>query len=210
MSTKKKINNKYTKTVKNKNKNLYLLHSIYQKKCKYGIGVFTKKFIPNNTIILKEKSYYLKEENNKYYPFKLIKKLLKENKKDFLNLVPDNVDSHATFDEELLDEAHKKYFHNIDKELLRLYYLKYKRNAFKFDGNPGILFYATKMNHNCSPNVKYYRSGNKMIFETTRDIQANEEIFDSYIPTILSKEERKEMLLKRYGFDCNCNNCMKE
>jgi SET domain-containing protein len=204
MSTKKNYNNK-RKTAKKRD--FYVLDSIYQKKCEYGIGVFTKKFIPKNTIILKEKPFYLKEENNDLYPFKLIKKLLKEKKKDFLNLVPNKIDGNAIFDENLLDRAHKQFFQNTDKELLRLYYLKYKRNAFKFDGNPGILFYGTKMNHSCSPNVRYYRSGNKMIFETTKDIQANEEIFDSYIPTILSREERKEMLLRRYGFDCNCNNC---
>lgn len=208
MSTKKNNNNKHKKTLKNKD--LYLYKTIYQKKCQYGIGTFTKKFIPKDTIVLKEKPFYLKEEKNDFYPFKLIKKILKEKKKDFLNLVPDKIDKYATFDEELLNEAHKKYFQNIDKELLRLYYLKYKRNAFGFEGNPGILFYATKMNHSCSPNVKYYRSGNKMIFKTTRDIQANEELFDSYIPTFYSKEERKKLLLNRYGFECNCNNCMKE
>jgi len=205
MSTKKKYNNKHKKTAKKRD--LYILDSIYQKKCKYGIGVFTKKFIPKDTIIIKETPFYLQEQKNDLYPFKLIKKLLKEKKKDFLNLVPNKVDKYATFDEDILNKAHETYFPNMDKELLRLYYLKYKRNAFRFDGNPAILFYATKMNHSCSPNVKYYRSGNKMVFETTKDIQSNEEIFDSYIPTFFSKKERKELLLRRYGFDCNCNNC---
>jgi SET domain-containing protein len=49
-----------------------------------------------------------------------------------------------------------------------------------------------------------------MVFETKRDIQAGEELFDSYITCNIPREERQKILKERYGFDCACSRCNEE
>jgi hypothetical protein len=196
---------------KRKNHRDFIHKSLYQKKNECGLGTYTKIDLPEGTIIMKETPVRLNEPNDyRTYQFKMIKKLLAYHKKDFLKLVPDAIDSHAKFDEELMQEGRDKFFPKMPMDLLKLYYLKYKRNAFSFDGNPGILFIATRLNHSCEPNITYYREGNHMIFKTKQLIRAGEELFDSYISTDMSKGERKEALLRRYGFDCQCCKCKQE
>ena len=49
-----------------------------------------------------------------------------------------------------------------------------------------------------------------MVFETTRDIEPNEEVFDSYINYNEPKTIRQRELLRRYGFTCGCKKCLDE
>jgi len=49
-----------------------------------------------------------------------------------------------------------------------------------------------------------------MVFETKRDIQPGEELFDSYITCDVPREERQKTLKDRYGFDCGCTRCLQE
>ena len=143
------------------------------------------------------------------YPFALIAQLLKTNNAKFTNLVPSTLDNTTTIDYETFRERHLKYLPSLTKEEATLQFMKYKRNAFSFNMNPGILFYATKLNHSCNPHVKYYPSENNiMIFETIRPINANDEVFDSYISSNLTREERQTTLMNRYGFECKCEKCM--
>jgi len=189
----------------------FIHKALYQKKNECGLGTYTKVDLPKGTIIMKEIPVRLDEPNDyRFYQFKLMKKLLTHHKKDFMKLVPSSIDSHAKFDEELMKEGREKFFPELSMDELKLYYLKYKRNAFSFDGNPGILFTATRLNHSCEPNVAYHRDGNHMIFKTKHLIKAGEELFDSYISINMGKGERKEALLRRYGFDCQCCRCKQE
>ena len=130
-----------------------------------------------------------------------------------MKLVPLKLDDKMLLDNnyETIRTKHLTYLPDLTPEMAILCFMKYKRNAFTFNANPGILFYATKLNHSCSPHVRYYPSENGyMVFETMRPIEANEEVFDSYINGSLPREERQTTLLKRYGFDCNCIKCKSE
>jgi SET domain-containing protein len=49
-----------------------------------------------------------------------------------------------------------------------------------------------------------------MVFKAKRDIQAGEELFDSYISCDVPREERQKTLKQRYGFHCACSRCNKE
>ena len=153
MSTQRKKSKK-SRTHKKRDSN-FIHKALYQKKNECGLGTYTKVNLPKGTIIMKEIPVRLDEPNDyRFYQFKLVKKLLTHHKKDFMKLVPSSIDSHAKFDEELMNEGREKFFPEMSMDELKLYYLKYKRNAFSFDGNPGILFTATRLNHSCDPNVE--------------------------------------------------------
>ena len=199
---------KYNKT--QKYKRTFKRSGIYTKKNKYGLGTYTKKSIPADTVILKERPSVLNDVYNNEYLFKLIKYLLKHNKKDFLNLVPHKLDETTTVDYEIIKERHLRFFPNLDEETMKLYYYKILRNWFNFDGKSVILFYGTKLNHSCNNNITYYKEGDVMVFKTTRKIKAGEELFDAYINCSICKNDRQEKLKQSYGFDCQCEKCKNE
>jgi SET domain-containing protein len=84
------------------------------------------------------------------------------------------------------------------------------RNWFTYDDKAVILFYGTKLNHSCNPNIKYMKEGNVMVFRTKRPIQPGEELFDSYINCQMCKADRQSKLKRCYGFDCQCDKCNHE
>ncbi|GIQ84537.1 hypothetical protein KIPB_006047 [Kipferlia bialata] len=67
---------------------------------------------------------------------------------------------------------------------------------------------ASMLNHSCVPNVSRYwdESSGEMVFHSTRDIDAGEELTISYISRRLSRAERKEKLAG-YSFECQCPLC---
>lgn len=83
---------------------------------------------------------------------------------------------------------------------------KYKRNAFMFAGYPAILFKGAVFNHSCTPNVHFEPNADKtqMIFTTTRDILAGEELCDSYTTQCISIGAAHARLKSQYGFTCDC------
>jgi hypothetical protein len=200
----------YSKRKTQKYKRVYKDPSIYIKKNNYGLGTYTRKNIPANTIILKERPSILDEPYDDVYKFKLIRYLLKHNKREFLNLVPRKLDETTNIDYEILKENHLQILPELNKKKIILYYYKIMRNWFRFDEKGVILFYGTKLNHSCNSNITYYKKGDVMVFETKRDIKAGEELFDSYINCQLHKEERQSKLKKNYGFECGCDNCKGE
>jgi hypothetical protein len=197
------------KTRKQKPKYLEYVHpSIYQKMGEFGMGTYTKHFIPKGTIIIREFPHNVDEVNSDEYRYKLIQHLLKTNRKNFMNLVPHELDYP---EDDIYDsEKHMRFFPEISKDVMKLYLLKYKRNAFSFENHPSILFFSTKLNHSCDSNCTYYKDGNKMTMSLKRDVYPSEELFDSYINCNVSKEERQQQLKKRYGFDCRCSRCQSE
>lgn len=206
---KSKINHK--KTRKHKTTSLYINPSIYQKQGKYGMGTYTSKTLPVGTVILHEPPNNIPDDINADYPFKLIKHLLKTKRDDFISMVPTELDETTNIDYDIIKDRHLQYLPELSNDDAMLYFAKYKRNAFSFGDHPAILFHATRMNHSCEPNITYYKNGNRMTFKTIRPIQAGDELFDSYINyNSLSKPERQEILLQRYGFQCNCSRCASE
>lgn len=186
----------------------YVYPHIYQKRGDYGMGTYTKKSIPEGTIIIKELPHNIDAENDDEYKYKLIRHLLDTQRDKFMDLVPleNEDDANDIYDY----EKHMKFFPELSEDLMKLYYLKYKRNAFSFDNQPCILFFSTKLNHSCESNCRYYRDKDRMIFETKRDIKPGEELFDSYISCNVPREERQKLLKSRYGFDCACSKCIQE
>ena len=181
------------------------------KKSKYGTGTFSTKRIPKNVIILRETPHALNHPRDSEYIFKFIRKLLDnpETKSKFESLVPLTQDEFTTPYNEI-EEGHRKYLSDLTPEQMRLMHEKMTRNWFSLGEKPGILFTGTRMNHSCNPNVNYSMDGDHMVFRTTRPIQKNEELFDSYINTQLPYEERQRKLQHRYGFKCACEKCKKE
>jgi hypothetical protein len=203
-----------TKSVKSRtktNRPLITHPYIYQKKGDYGMGTYANHNIPVGTIIIKEKINNISDSNDNDYSFKLIQHLLQHKKEDFLSMVPDQLDETVDIDYNTIRDRHKKYLPELTEDQAKHYFAKYKRNAFSFDGQPGILFYATRMNHSCDPHTSYYKDGDHMAFKTIRPIKKGDEIYDSYINyKTTAKPERQEMLKTRYGFTCNCEKCLKE
>ena len=186
--------------------------ALFQKEGKYGMSTYTKKDIATGTIIIREKmkNIHTLTRLSDEYAFALIAEMLKTHEAQFDNLTPSKLDATIDINYETMRERHEKYLPSLTREDAILAYAKYKRNAFSFHMNPGFLFYATKLNHSCIPNVKYYPSDNNtMVFETIRPIKANEEVFDSYINSWLPYDERQQLLMKRYGFTCKCEKCKK-
>jgi hypothetical protein len=205
----------YTQKRKQVNKNLSIEYFTH-KQSKYGIGTFATVDIPVGTVILKEKPYCLSnvKEKDESYVYKLIDKFLSDKRylKEFLSLVPQKINCHNDYGCVLYEDIqydHQKYLSQLSRTEMILYYMKLKRNMFKFHKTPGICFIATRMNHSCDPNINYKVVGDEIIFKTIKPIYKNDEIFDSYIDYHLPKKERQKLLLERYGFYCKCTKCMK-
>lgn len=72
----------------------------------------------------------------------------------------------------------------------------------------GLFPTASRINHNCSPNVFWRYSVRTLAIEVIamRDIETGEEITQSYVPLGLSYEDRKKGL-NNWGFACKCSLC---
>ena len=212
--TRKKNNKKRLTEKKINEKNIPTKYFIH-KQSSYGVGTFATADIPVDTIVLKETPYTLSDDGD-YYIFKLIKKFLsdKENLPHFLSLVPTKINcknkNSYCIPYKDIEYGHKEFLPQLSRSEMVLYYMKLKRNMFRFYNNPGICFIATRMNHSCNPNITYSVKGKGLVFKTLKPILKNEELFDSYIDYNLPKKERQDLLLKRYGFHCKCTKCMNE
>ncbi|KAH7731979.1 Protein NAS-38 [Aphelenchoides avenae] len=60
-----------------------------------------------------------------------------------------------------------------------------------------------------APDEESVINGSTMVFRTSRDVMAGEELCDSYGPClgVNTTEERKKFLRETYGFDCQCEAC---
>ncbi|KAI0010797.1 SET domain-containing protein [Xylariaceae sp. FL0662B] len=88
----------------------------------------------------------------------------------------------------------------------------FRTNIFGIDLNNvphlGIFTRASRINHECMPNVYWRYSVQSLTVEIVamQDIEAGDEIVQSYVPLGLSYNDRKEDL-KNWGFDCTCSLC---
>ena len=81
-------------------------------------------------------------------------------------------------------------------------------NEDDWDGR-AIFPEAAWMNHDCRPNTHYHFNDDTMqqVVHATRTIEKGEELTDSYIDFMVSREERQEMLFHNWGFRCTCRQC---
>jgi hypothetical protein len=84
----------------------------------------------------------------------------------------------------------------------------FRTNAYNSGDQIGLFPKIARINHSCRPNASYYWSDklNKRIVYATSKIKKGEEVFVSYIPLLLTQEERQKRL-DRYGFRCSCDAC---
>lgn len=87
----------------------------------------------------------------------------------------------------------------------------FRTNAYTTGEEIGLFPKIARINHSCRPNTSYYWSDklNKRIVYATRRIKKGEEFSVSYIPLLLTQEERQKRL-DRYGFKCSCEACTQE
>lgn len=210
MKSKRKQYSKQVGQTRKNNKTKCHHPALYQKEGLYGMSTYSSQDIPIGTVIIREKINNIRSISTESdeYSFALISKLLKTSPTKFASLVPTKLDDTINIDYDSIRDRHNKYLTHLTKEEAILAFAKYKRNAFSFNMHPGILFYATKLNHSCSPHVVYYPTENNfMEFKTIRPIKAGDEVFDSYINSNLPYNERQQLLMQRYGFKCNCEKC---
>lgn len=66
-------------------------------------------------------------------------------------------------------------------------------------------------NHACEHNIEKRRKGRKMEFVTTRDIDADQELYISYgMFEDLEVHERQKMLFEQWHFKCGCPKCERQ
>ena len=69
---------------------------------------------------------------------------------------------------------------------------------------------ASYFNHSCDPNIAKLRQGRTIVFVTSKEVQAGEELCISYGHTERQVEERRQVLRDWWGFNCNCSRCISE
>lgn len=71
-----------------------------------------------------------------------------------------------------------------------------------------------RINHSCAPNADHAMNWKnlKMTVYATTSILPNEEICIEYTPSLVQKtrDERREILKRDFGFDCHCRICSQE
>ena len=74
-----------------------------------------------------------------------------------------------------------------------------------------VLGFCASINHSCEPNceIVYIHDANALVV-STRAISEGDELTIPYVPTSLPVEKRRAMLLRRYGFHCECAKCQRE
>ena len=69
---------------------------------------------------------------------------------------------------------------------------------------------ASYFNHSCDPNIAKVRQGRTVLFVTSKEVQAGEELCISYGHTERQVAERRQVLRDWWGFNCNCSRCISE
>uniref|UniRef100_A0A6B2LJX5 SET domain-containing protein n=1 Tax=Arcella intermedia TaxID=1963864 RepID=A0A6B2LJX5_9EUKA len=81
-------------------------------------------------------------------------------------------------------------------------------NTFKIMGT-GLFWGYSFMNHSCEPNVIGNTTpGYTKTWRALRDIKEGEEILTNYVDLKLPYDQRNNILLEEYGFQCQCNRCV--
>lgn len=86
----------------------------------------------------------------------------------------------------------------------------WRTNAMPAGNGRGAVFASSSMiNHSCAPNAYQYWDTHKrrMLVHCMKTIKKGEEVTISYIDVFQKAEERREMLLGQYRFNCACPSC---
>ncbi|KAH7371188.1 hypothetical protein BKA66DRAFT_424557 [Pyrenochaeta sp. MPI-SDFR-AT-0127] len=165
-----------------------------------GLGVFAAHDLEIGDIVMRE-TPVLKINPPAFvrgtgYPMSAVSKLVRE---EFEALSPDeqaeilSLTYHATA---------------VEEKTMDKLGIIFRTNAYNTGSEIGLFPKIARINHSCRPNTSYHWSEklNKRIVYASRKIKAGEEFFVSYIPLLLTRDERQKHL-DRYGFKCHCEAC---
>lgn len=77
----------------------------------------------------------------------------------------------------------------------------------EFSG-PCVYEIASRFNHDCLPNMaRGFSEESYIVFRALRDIKKGEELSNNYIQASGPTEVRRQALLKKYRFVCQCQSC---
>lgn len=84
-----------------------------------------------------------------------------------------------------------------------------RTNGLPMDGMTGICPIICRINHECVPNAEFYYRVDlgKEIVVAMKPISAGEEITVSYLGGYYATSRRRDILKKRFNFDCKCQAC---
>ena len=86
--------------------------------------------------------------------------------------------------------------------------------ATPFDGT-GLFPLQATLNHSCEPNVTLMKqtveeeSDGRVVARLSRDVAAGEELCNTYVDVSLPVRRRRREL-REYGFECDCQRCVRE
>lgn len=119
-----------------------------------------------------------------------------------------------------LDKTWDEGYRLLKKTVGKIYDLSFDEflrglGTFSLNNYNGNLYeLQSHLNHSCEPNVRMAFSDGKDRLRVEKmpgvAINANDELEMSYINSDMDYEERQELLLKHYGFACNCTKCKRE
>ena len=71
----------------------------------------------------------------------------------------------------------------------------------------GIYVKASYLNHSCHPNCVAVFNGTTLVIHATEHIKQGDELTISYTELLCPSYQRKEDLMSRYWFECQCSKC---
>lgn len=73
----------------------------------------------------------------------------------------------------------------------------------------GCNLVSSLINHSCAPNIRRMNVDDKAVVIVIRPVLKGDQLFDSYRPNfnVMPRSQRRETLLKDYGFECDCEAC---
>ncbi|KAE9964231.1 hypothetical protein BLS_008533 [Venturia inaequalis] len=165
-----------------------------------GLGVFALHDLDPGTIIMREPPILTIPrppfKKGSGYPMPAISHLVRS---AFTNLTPSqqsqitNLTFHAS---------------EPEKSQADVLGLIFRSNAYKTGDEIALFPKIARINHSCRPNTSYYWNAKlqRRIVYANRRIEKGEELSDSYISLLVTKDERRKSL-EPYGFKCHCEAC---
>ena len=183
-------------------------------------AIATRRLLKGN-VIIKEAPFLVAEDvyDAIYQLYCCDDDMAAEASARFESLVPYTIDKYTISYKDICDEITtlpvymRDAFLQMRPQRLRLLVTKFCRNAFHYShpGEPpcALLETGTLLNHSCDNNVDFTINKNgDYLFIANRDIEAGEELCDSYLQTNTSKKKRLSALEFQYGFVCGCVKCV--
>ncbi|KAF2445537.1 SET domain-containing protein [Karstenula rhodostoma CBS 690.94] len=169
-----------------------------------GLGVFAAHTLETGSIIMREAPVITikppKDTPGTGYPLPVISQLVHA---EYNRLSEAQQQDVLDLTYSVLPTDIQRYGDNLD-----ILGIIFRNNAYDTGTEIGLFPKIARINHSCRPNAAYYWNEKlkRRFVYATREIEAGEEIFVSFISLLLTREERQKKLA-RYGFVCTCPAC---